>query len=219
MSAGVSVAVDVVVFTVSEERLEVVLVRRRHEPFRDRWALPGGFVGAQESLEDAARRELREETGISDVYLEQLYTFGDPGRDPRGRVVSVAYYALVRREALRLRAGDDAAEARLFAVRGLPPLAFDHDRIVATALARLRAKLVYSTVGFQLLPARFTLGDLQRVYEVILDRRLDKRNFRRKVLSLGLLRPAGRARGGRGRPAQQYAFRTQRILMLDGQLV
>ncbi len=213
-----SVTADVVLFTVREEALQVLLVRRAAPPFRGRWALPGGFVEPGETIEAAARRELEEETGLSDVYLEQLYTFGDPGRDPRGRTVTVAYYALIR--PAPPRAASDAAEAAWFPADRPPRLAFDHDDILRTALARLRAKLSYTTVGFQLLPETFTLPELQRLYETILGRRLDKRNFRRKVLSLGLLQPRpGKRAEGAHRPARLYSFRLRRMKVLDGQIV
>lgn len=209
------VAVDIVLFTIGfggKERagdggaLRVLLVRRRIPPFQGSWALPGGFVLEAESLEEAALRELREETGVGDVYLEQLYTFGDPGRDPRGRVVSVAYYALVAAERLCLSAGTDAADARWFAAAALPELAFDHRRIFDYALLRLRNKLEYTTVGFQLLPEKFTLTELQRVYEAILGRKLDKRNFRRKVMLLGIVKATREWQRGDRRPARLYRF-------------
>ncbi len=205
-------------FTARRGVLEVLLVRRARPPFRGRWALPGGFVEPDEALDEAARRELEEETGICGVYLEQLYTFGDPGRDPRGRAVTVAYWALVREA--EPRPASDAAEAAWFPADRPPPLAFDHAGILRTALRRLRAKLSYTTVGFQLLPERFTLSDLQGLYETILGRRLDKRNFRRKVLSLGLLESLKSVRAeGAHRPARLYSFRLRRMKVLDGQIV
>src|SRR5262249_587894 len=174
------VTVDLVIFTIHGNELRVLLVKRAIEPFAGAMALPGGFVRENESLEAAAMRELQEETGVKEVYLEQLYSFGDPGRDPRGRVVTVSYYALVSC-GRSLSAGTDAADARWWPVAELPTLAFDHRRILDYALERLRNKLEYSTVGFQLLPDQFTLTELQRVYEVILNKKLDKRNFRRKI--------------------------------------
>jgi 8-oxo-dGTP diphosphatase len=182
-----ALAVDCVVFGLDEDDLEVLLIRRDLEPFAGKWALPGGFVRVDESVDDAARRELSEETGLGRVFLEQLYTFGDPGRDPRERVVTVAYYALVNLSAHRVKAATDAREAAWFAVTDLPRLAFDHDAIVAMALERLRGKVRYRPLGFELLPPKFTLGMLQRLYEKVLERPLDKRNFRKKVLSMGLL--------------------------------
>lgn len=205
----IRVTVDIVIFTIRDRALHVLLVKRGIEPFKGRWAIPGGFVVRDESLEEAALRELEEETGVRDVYLEQLYTFGDPGRDPRGRVVTVAYFALVSSDR-SLQAGTDAAEANWFAAASPPPLAFDHGKILATALERLRSKLEYTTVGFQLLPPKFTLTELQRVYEAILGRPLDKRNFRRKMSMLGLVKPLRQwSRGGR-RPARLFEFRKPR---------
>jgi 8-oxo-dGTP diphosphatase len=183
-----AVTVDCVVFGVAGGgELELLLIQRQEEPFRHRWALPGGFVRMDEDLDQAARRELREETNLSEVYLEQLYTFGAIERDPRGRVVTVAYYALAERSRHRIAAATDAESVAWFPLRGLPPLAFDHQEIIATARARLQAKVRYAPVGFELLPAKFTLSELQRLYEVILDRALDKRNFRKKILAMDLL--------------------------------
>jgi 8-oxo-dGTP diphosphatase len=209
-----SVTVDLVIFTVRGDALQVLLVRRGIPPFRGHWALPGGFVLERETLEDAARRELREETGLRDVYLEQLYTFGDPDRDPRGRTVTVAYYALAPEAPVR--ASTDAAEAAWFPASKPPPLAFDHAEILKSGLRRLRAKVGYSTVGFELLPSAFTLTELQKLYETILERPLDKRNFRRKMLSLGLLEPRRerRARGAH-RPARLYSFRPRRPVVFE----
>ena len=182
-----ALAVDCVVFGLDEADLAVLLIRRDLEPFAGKWALPGGFVRVDETVDDAARRELSEETGLGRVYLEQLYTFGALGRDPRERVVSVAYYALVNLADHRVRAATDAREAAWFAVSDLPPLAFDHDAIVEAALSRLRGKVRYQPIGFELLPPKFTLTMLQRLYEKVLERSLDKRNFRKKVLSTGLI--------------------------------
>ncbi len=208
------VTVDLVIFTVRGEELRILLVRRGVPPFEGRWALPGGFVRESETLEEAARRELREETGIEGVYLEQLYTFGDPGRDPRGRTVTVAYFALAPEAPLR--ASTDAAEAAWFPAARPPKLAFDHARILETGLRRLRAKLGYTTVGFELLPPTFTLTDLQKLYETILERPLDKRNFRRKILSLGLLEPRGTARPRAAhRPARLYAFKPRKPVVFE----
>jgi len=184
-----------------------LLIERGIAPFRGTYALPGGFVLPAETLEEAAFRELREETGTADVYLEQLYTFGDPGRDPRGRVVTVAYYALVPTDRSPLLAGTDAASAGWFAISELPPLAFDHASIVQHAIERLRNKLEYSNVGFQLLPAKFTLSALQSLHEAILGKPLDKRNFRRKILSLGLLKPLKEKLITGHRPAELFSFR------------
>lgn len=200
-----AVTTDVVVFTIRDERLLVLLVKRRNPPFAGCWALPGGFVNIDEDLEACALRELQEETGVSGVFLEQLYTFGAPDRDPRERVITVTYYALVPHDHMRIEAASDASEATWFDCAALPALAFDHDQVIDTALKRLRAKLQYSTVAFQFLPGKFTLSELQRVYEIILGQTLDKRNFRRRMLSYGLLAATEeKVRNGNHRPARLY---------------
>ncbi|MCC6555332.1 MAG: NUDIX hydrolase [Polyangiaceae bacterium] len=182
-----ALAVDCVVFGLDDEDLKLLLIQRGAEPFAGKWALPGGFVRIDESLEDAARRELAEEAGLTRVYLEQLYTFGAVDRDPRERVVSVAYYALVRLSDHRVAAATDARDAAWFPAGELPSLPFDHGEIVERALDRLQGKVRYQPVGFELLPQKFTLTQLQRLYETILGRALDKRNFRKKALGTGLL--------------------------------
>lgn len=199
------VAVDIVIFTIQDRALKVLLVKRRIPPFKDKLAIPGGFVLPEEGLDEAALRELREETGVGDVYLEQLYSFGDPARDPRGRIISVAYFALVSADH-PLKAGSDAAEASWWPAEQVPTLAFDHAEILAYAVERLRNKLEYTTVGFQLLPSKFTLGELQAVYEAILNKELDKRNFRRKIADLKILKPLKEYRSDVGRPAQLFQF-------------
>lgn len=182
-----AVTVDCVVFGLDDADLKVLLIERDREPFAGRWALPGGFVEPDETLEQAALRELAEETGVSKLYLEQLYSFGDPGRDPRDRVITVAYYALVRRLDHAPRAASDARAVGWFPASRCPPLAFDHREIVAMARQRLQAKVRYQPVGFELLPRKFTLSQIQRVYEAVLERPLDKRNFRKKLLGTGVL--------------------------------
>ncbi|MCB9852211.1 MAG: NUDIX hydrolase [Phycisphaerales bacterium] len=181
------VTVDCVVFGLDADRLQVLLIRRKSDPFKDRWALPGGFVDMDEALEDAARRELTEETGLKDIFLEQLFTFGDPDRDPRGRSISVAYYGLVSMRRHTPEAASDASEVVWKDATSVRRLAFDHDTILNVALERLRAKVRYKPIGFELLPRKFTLSQLQKLYEVILERPLDKRNFRRKILGMDLL--------------------------------
>jgi 8-oxo-dGTP diphosphatase len=201
------VTVDIVIFTIQSGVLKVLLVKRGVPPFAGEFAIPGGFVREGESVDQAALRELEEETGVTDLYLEQLYSFGDVGRDPRGRVITIAYFALIS-SGRPLRAGTDAAEAgwRPMSDDKLPALAFDHSRILAYALERLRNKLEYTTVGFQLLPEKFTLTELQDVYEAILGRKLDKRNFRRKMSLLKILKPVPEYRRGIQRPARLYRF-------------
>lgn len=182
-----ALTVDCVVFGLDDEDLKVMLIQRKLEPFEGQWALPGGFVHMDETLDEAARRELQEETGLEDIYLEQLYTFGEIGRDPRGRTVSVAHYALVKLMAHDVQAATDAADAAWFPINDLPELAFDHDQIFEMALERLKGKVRYKPIGFELLPEKFTLSALQHVYEAILEEEVDKRNFRRKVKKTGLL--------------------------------
>jgi 8-oxo-dGTP diphosphatase len=182
-----ALTVDCVVFGLDDGDLKIMLIRRGIKPFKGRWALPGGFVHPDETLDEAALRELREETGLERVYLEQLYTFGDVARDPRERVVSVAHYALVRLTDYTVRATTDASDAAWFAVNDVPKLAFDHDRILEMAHERLKNKVRYQPIGFELLPPKFTLTQLQILYETVLERDLDKRNFRKKILGMDLL--------------------------------
>jgi 8-oxo-dGTP diphosphatase len=205
-----AVTTDVVLFTIRDEALNLLLIRRGREPFADCWALPGGFLDVDEDLDRCAERELEEETGVSGLYLEQLYTFGKTGRDPRERVISVAYFALAPSDRMRLRAGDDAADAAWFTLTDLPALAFDHAEIIRTAQRRLIAKLDYSTIAFQFLPETFTLAELQRLYEILIDAPIDKRNFRRWALALGQVEETGELRRcGSHRPARVYRL-TQR---------
>lgn len=207
-----ALSVDVVIFSLRRSALHVLLIRRAAPPFKGKWAIPGGFVEPTESLEEAARRELLEETDLNDVYVEQLYTFGDPKRDPRGRVVTVAYFALVPEDVLA-SAGDDAAEADWYPIDRLPELAFDHADIVGYALQRLRYKLEYTSVGFELLPNEFTLTDLQTAYEIVLGEKLDKRNFRRRILEAEILAETSRYREGegQGRPARLYRYKKNAV--------
>lgn len=202
-----ALTVDCVVFGLADSQLKLLLIERGLEPFKGKWALPGGFVRVDETVDAAARRELQEETGLHDLFLEQLYTFGRVDRDPRERVVSVAYYALVKEAAHETRAATDASDAKWFPVSRLPKLAFDHAEIVATALQRLKNKVRYEPIGFELLPEKFTLSQLQDLYEAILGASLDKRNFRKKVLGFGLLVPLKEKQmSGRHRPAQLFCF-------------
>ena len=174
-------------FGMDEDDLKVMLIQRDLAPFRGKWALPGGFVRLDETVEEAARRELREETGLEKVFLEQLYTYGEIERDPRERVVTVAWYALVRLSDHRVRAATDARDAAWFGLHDIPKLAFDHDNILQAAYQRLQNKVRYQPIGFELLPKKFTLTQLQKLYEIILDRTLDKRNFRKKILGMEVL--------------------------------
>ncbi len=202
-----ALTVDCVVFGLDDSELKVLLIQRALDPFKGRWALPGGFVRVEETVDQAARRELEEETGLKEVFLEQLFTFGAVNRDPRERVVSVAYYALVKLAAHETQAATDAADAKWYPVSQVPKLAFDHADILAAALARLKGKLRYEPIGFELLPPKFTLSQLQHLYEAVLATGLDKRNFRKKVLGFGLLVPLEETQmTGRHRPAQLFRF-------------
>lgn len=210
-----SLTVDCVVFGLDDQALKVMLIERGVPPFEGQWALPGGFVRLDESLETAALRELQEETGIAQVFLEQLYTFGDVGRDPRDRVITVSYYALINLSEHHIQATTDANAAAWFSAANPPKLAFDHDRILAVALARLKGKLRYEPIGFELLPTKFTLTQLQRLYEIVLGQSLDKRNFRKKILSMDLLIPLDETEiDVRHRAARLYQFDEQRYLDL-----
>lgn len=215
------VAVDIVVFTFIKNKLSILLIRRGVKPFKGQWALPGGRVNKNEPLENAAGRELKEETGVSDIYLEQLYTFGAPFRDPRGRIISVAYFALIS-DLPQLKPSTDAAAAKWFSVKGLPRLlGFDHDEIIAYALKRLRWKLEYTNIASKLLPRYFTISELQKVYEIILGKKLDKRNFQKKIFSLNLIKPIGKKRQGVPyRPPQLWRFSSQKqVILIKRELV
>lgn len=205
-----AVSTDIVVFTVRDARLHFLSVRRARPPFENAWALPGGFVQIDEALDASAARALKMETGVSRIFLEQLYTFGRPDRDPRERVISVGYYALLPSDKLRVRAGGESHETAWFSLDEPPGLAFDHADIVAAAHQRLVAKLDYSTIAFEFMPKQFTLSQLQEVYEILLNEPLDKRNFRKKILSLELLEETGRLnRNGNYRPAREYRLKNR----------
>ena len=213
-----ALAVDCVVFGFDEGALKILLIRRGIEPFKNRWALPGGFVQTDESLDAAARRELQEETGLQKVYLEQLYTFGKIERDPRERVISVAYFALVRSADHLPAAATDADEAAWFEVKNVPPLAFDHRDILKMALQRLRGKIRWQPVGFELLSKKFTLNQFQSLYEAILGRGLDKRNFRKKLIALDLLVALDETTTAASRrPAQLFRFDQRKYQALTKQ--
>jgi 8-oxo-dGTP diphosphatase len=184
-----AVTVDSVVFGLDNEELKILLIRRKLEPFKGAWALPGGFIQMDESLDDAAKRELLEETGVAKLYLEQLSTFGNPDRDPRERVITVAFFAIVNLFDHRIKADSDAEEAGWFPVEDPPELAFDHKTILSSALRRLQGKIRYQPLVFEFLPEKFTLSQVQKLYETVLCRPLDKRNFRKKIQGTGLVIP------------------------------
>lgn len=211
------VAVDTLIFTISNGELKLLLVKRGIEPYKDSWAIPGGAVAEHESLDDAAKRELAEETGVKNVYLEQLYSFGEPGRDPRGRTISIAYFALIPASKMgKLEAKTDVVEAKWYPVNSLPQLAFDHKEIVDYAIRRVKWKLEYTNVVFSLLPEEFTLTDLQEIYEIVFGRKFDKRNFRKKISKLNLLKPTGKmVVRGVHRPAKTYTFVKRKVSIVE----
>jgi 8-oxo-dGTP diphosphatase len=212
----VKVAVDNCIFTVLEDRLHLLLIQMTKVPYKGMWALPGGLIQNDESLDAAAVRILYEETGVADVYLEQLYTFGRPDRDPAGRVVSIAYFALIHAAGMALCTQPKYAEVRWWPCATLPPLAYDHDAVAAYAQQRLEWKLAYTNVVWSLLPRRFALTELQKVYEAVLGKKLDKRNFRKKILALGLVEPVGEtAMRGAHRPAMLYRFTSREPQLID----
>ncbi len=210
-----AVSVDIIIFSIVEDDLNVLLVKRKFAPFAGKWAIPGGFVGKGESLEQAAKRELLEETGLNDVYLEQLHAFGDPDRDPRMQVITIAYFALVSINSIHIRAGDDAAETHWYSIRSLPPLAFDHQKILECALQRLRQKAESPWLALQILPEFFTLSEFQNAYEVLLGKKIDKRNFRRKIVNSNIIIDTGKyKKSNEGRPALLYQIKENKKYQL-----
>jgi len=215
----IKIAVDAIVFGYSKnEGVSILLIQRKYPPFQNAWAIPGGFVLADESLEEAVRRELREETGIEVNYLEQLYTFGDPNRDPRKRVISVAYFALVKSAKFQqLKASTDAENAQWFNFKELPDLAFDHKTILKMAIERVRTKIRYQPIGFELLDRKFPFADLEKLYITLLDRDIDRRNFYKKMMALNILDETDEyaKSEGKGRPSKMYKFNQKRYEQLE----
>ncbi|MEM8566236.1 MAG: NUDIX domain-containing protein [Bacteroidota bacterium] len=211
---NIQVAVDAIVFGYSKENgVSVLLIKRKYEPFQGQWAIPGGFVKDDESLETAVERELMEETGVKINYLEQLYTFGDPDRDPRRRILAVAYFGLVKSAQFeKLRASTDAEEAEWFNIKKLPKLAFDHKKVLRIAIERLRAKIKYQPIGFELLDKKFPFSDLEHLYTTLLDRPIDRRNFKKKISHLKILDelPEKAKSTGAGRPGNLFQFNKTR---------
>ena len=210
------ITVDVVIFTIKKGKLQVLLVQRSKEPFINKWAIPGGFIRLSENLDEAAQRLLYEKSNLKDVYLEQIYTFGDPLRYPNSRVITVAYFALIRSENLILnfdKSTDNIKDVCWHSVYDLPSLAFDHQTIIEYAAKKLRADLDHSAIAFQLLPQKFTLTELQNAYEIILNTTMDKRNFRKKMLSLDILTELDEySKTQSKRPARLYCFNEQSSL-------
>lgn len=207
ITQNIKVAVDAVVFGYQDRSLNILLIKRKVAPFKNNWALPGGLVLENESLEDAIVRELKEETNVTIDYLEQLYSFGEPTRDPRNRVISVTYFALVKPEHHSIKADTDATDVAWFDINKLPELAFDHDLIIKKAKERLQGKLTYEPIGFDLLNNKFLFSDLEKLYMTILQKQIDRRNFRKKILSFNILEELNeRVSEGRGRPASLFKF-------------
>ncbi|MFD1553396.1 NUDIX hydrolase [Putridiphycobacter roseus] len=207
---NIDVTVDAIVFGYNKEiGVTVLLIKRKNDPFKGQWALPGGFVEPTESLELAVARELKEETGVKINYLEQLYTFGQPDRDPRKRIISVAYFGIVKSSQFKkLKAADDAEDAEWFKIKHLPALAFDHQKILKMAIDRLRSKMIYQPIGFELLDKKFPFSDLEHLYSTLLGRPIDRRNFRKKVMGLGILEELDEKAPslGAGRPGNLFQF-------------
>ncbi len=201
------IASDIVIFTVDKGILKTLLIQMKKQPFESFWAAPGGLVKVNESVDQAAARILSEKTGLEKVYLEQLYTFGEIDRDPFGRVVSVAYFALISKEGLSLKTTSEYKDVSWFDAKKLPKLAYDHQEIIAKAVACLKNKLEHSNIIYSLLPKEFTLSELQKIYEIILSKKFDKRNFRKKILSLHMLKKLSKKQTGQAnRPAMLYSF-------------
>ncbi len=212
------VTVDVLIFTISDNKLKIILTKRGKDPFKGYWALPGVFVNMNESLLDAASRALKEKTGveIEKVYLEQLYTFGELSKNSKSRVVTVAYFVLSNNYKLTPIKSPSVRELNLFSVNRLPELAFNHKMIIKKAVDRLRSKIEYSNIVLGLLPEKFRLSDMQKTYEIILNAKLDKRNFRKKMLGLKLLQPVGeKDLQGAHRPAMLYRFISKKTILFD----
>ncbi len=212
---SIKLSVDAVVFGYENGNISVLLIKRKYTPYKGKWAIPGGFVLNKESLEEAVERELHEETGIKINYLEQLYTFGNPKRDPRGRVVSIAYFGLVRPNTFQIFASTDAEQVQWFDIKELPELSFDHREILDIAIKRLQGKITYEPIGFELLDEKFPFSDLEKLYTTLLGREIDRRNFRKKIISLNILDELDeKISKGSGRPAILFKFNQKRYFQL-----
>ena len=215
MQQSIKLSVDAVVFGYESGTISILLIKRKYEPFKGKWAIPGGFVLNDESLEEAVERELKEETGVEINYLEQLYTFGNPKRDPRSRIVSVAYFGLIHPNAFKIIASTDAEEVQWFQIDQLPELSFDHKEILELSIKRLQSKITYEPLGFELLDDKFPFSDLEKLYTTLLGRPIDRRNFRKKFLKLNILDELeDKVSKGSGRPANLFKFNQKRYFKL-----
>ncbi|WP_276368643.1 NUDIX domain-containing protein [Chryseolinea sp. H1M3-3] len=216
MKQDIKVSVDAVVFGYDQEKgISVLLIKRKNEPFQKMWALPGGLVLNHESLDDAVTRELKEEAGIDVNYLEQLYTFGSPDRDPRNHAISISYFGLVRPQDFQIAAQTDAEDVAWYNIKKLPKLAFDHKKIIDVAIKRLRGKITYEPVGFELLEKEFPFSDLEKLYQTLLDQEIDRRNFKKKIVSLGILEELDETiQRKAGRPARLFKFNKKKYFEL-----
>lgn len=207
MKSYQSITTDIVIFTIENDELKALLIKRVKEPFKNQWALPGGFILENEPPEKAALRVLKNKAGIDSIYMEQLYTFPGSGRDPRGNIITIAYFALAPKDKIKIINSDKIQTPTFRSVKKLPDIAFDHNRIITYGLQRLQSKLEYTNVVYSLLPQYFTFNQLQKTYEIILNKKLDKRNFRKKFMLLGLIKPTKKIlKGERQRPAKLYQF-------------
>lgn len=210
-----AVTIDIVIFTIEDGEIKVLLIKRNKPPFAESWALPGGFLLKNETTKDGAFRTLKEKTGVDNVYIEQLYTFDSLSRDPRGHILTVAYFALVSRPNIIFGSGKDLQTPALVSVKKMPKLAFDHKKIVDYALERLQYKLEYTNAVLSLLPKKFTFSQLQEAYEIIFGKKMDKRNFRKKFSALGLIKQTQEIeRGLQQRPARLYEFKVSKPISL-----
>lgn len=210
-----SVTTDIVIFTIEDDQLKVLLIKRAHEPFKGKWALPGGFLLQNEPPEKAASRVLEGKAGISNIYTEQLYTFAGSGRDPRGNIITISYFALAPIDKIKISESSKTQMPTFHPIKKLPKLAFDHGRIITYALKRLQAKLEYTNAAYSILSQYFTFNQLQKTYEIILGRKLDKRNFRKKFMMLGLIKQTQKVlKGTRQRPAKLFQFTSRKLTAL-----
>ncbi|MEA2098416.1 MAG: NUDIX domain-containing protein [Patescibacteria group bacterium] len=209
-------AVDLVVFAIIDGELNALLTKMKYKPFEGKLALPGGRIRVYESVDDCAKREIKEKIGIENIYMEQLYSFGDVKRDPSVRIISISYLALIGNvNNIKLKTTEKYEKIYWMPINKISKLAYDHSEILKYALSRLKSKLIYTNIVCNLLPQKFSLSEMQRVHEIILNRKLDKRNFRKKVFALDLIKEAGREEGVSHRPSKLYSFKTKKLMIIE----